>query len=100
MIRGSDRSAPGNPHGRSRSGLRDGLGQWPVAIMKMGWAQMAQKTVGIIFSGATGRLAQHQHLRNALLPILSEDGIPTANGDRILLVGRDDERLKAVSEAT
>lgn len=65
---------------------------------------MAQKNIGVIFNGATGRLAQHQHLRNALLPIIAEGGIPGANGDRImprvLLAGRDDARLKAVSEAT
>ncbi|MGI9354975.1 MAG: Gfo/Idh/MocA family protein [Rhizobiaceae bacterium] len=65
---------------------------------------MAQKEVGIIFNGATGRLAQHQHLRNALMPIIAEGGIPAANGERILprvlLVGRDSERLKAVSEVT
>ncbi|MFY0611472.1 MAG: Gfo/Idh/MocA family oxidoreductase [Hyphomicrobiaceae bacterium] len=65
---------------------------------------MTQRDVGVIFNGATGRLAQHQHLRNALMPIIAEGGIPAANGDRIsprlLLVGRDSARLKAVSDAT
>lgn len=65
---------------------------------------MARKEIGIIIGGATGRLAQHQHLRNALLPIIADGGIATASGDRIvprlLLVGRDDKRLQAVSMAT
>jgi predicted dehydrogenase len=43
-------------------------------------------------------------LRNALLPILREGGIALSNSDRsvprILLAGRDEQRLRAVSDST
>ena len=65
---------------------------------------MADRDVGIIFNGATGRLAQHQHLRNALLPIIEEGGITARNGDRIVprvvLAGRDEQRLSTVAETS
>jgi predicted dehydrogenase len=62
---------------------------------------MAQKTVGIIVHGATGRICSTQHLASALAPIRDEGGLP-AGADRIvpelLLVGRDARRLKEVAE--
>ena len=61
---------------------------------------MATQTIGIIVNGATGRIASTQHLANALIPIRDEGGL--AVGDdrvlpRLLLVGRDAERLAAVA---
>ncbi len=58
------------------------------------------KDVGIIVHGATGRICATQHLRNALVPMRDEGGL--AVGDetvvpRILLVGRNEERLAAVA---
>ncbi len=62
---------------------------------------MATRTIGIIVHGATGRIASTQHLKNALAPIRQEGGL--AVGDdrvvpRVILVGRDRERLAAVAK--
>src|SRR4051794_36186411 len=62
---------------------------------------MATKTIGIILNGATGRICSTQHLQNALVPIRNEGGL--AIGDdrivpRLLLVGRDAERVAAVAK--
>ena len=61
---------------------------------------MATQTIGIIVNGATGRIGSTQHLANALVPIIAEGGL--ALGDdrlvpRLLLVGRDADRLAAVA---
>jgi len=61
---------------------------------------MATQTIGIIVHGATGRIGSTQHLANALVPIIEEGGL--ALGDarllpRLLLVGRDADRLAAVA---
>ena len=63
---------------------------------------MARRTIGIIVHGATGRIGSTQHLANALIPIMEEGGL--ALGDdrlvpRLLLVGRDADRLAAVARA-
>jgi predicted dehydrogenase len=63
---------------------------------------MATQTIGIIVNGATGRIGSTQHLANALAPIIAEGGL--AIGDdrvlpRLLLVGRDGDRLAAVARA-
>jgi predicted dehydrogenase len=63
---------------------------------------MATQTIGIIVNGATGRIASTQHLANALVPVIAEGGL--ALGDdrvlpRLLLVGRDADRLAAVARA-
>src|SRR6266516_4316037 len=63
---------------------------------------MARRTIGIIVHGATGRIGSTQHLANALIPIIEEGGL--ALGDerllpRLLLVGRDADRLAAVARA-
>jgi len=63
---------------------------------------MATTTIGIIVNGATGRIGSTQHLQNALVAIRREGGL--AIGDdrvmpRLLLVGRDAERLAAAAKA-
>src|SRR3981081_1916171 len=63
---------------------------------------MATQTIGIIVNGATGRIGSTQHVANALVPIIKEGGL--ALGDdrlmpRLLLVGRDGDRLAAVARA-
>jgi predicted dehydrogenase len=63
---------------------------------------MATNTIGIIVNGATGRIGSTQHLQNALVAIRREGGL--AIGDdrvmpRVLLVGRDGERLAATAKA-
>lgn len=62
---------------------------------------MAAETIGIIVNGATSSIANRQHLAQALGPIIKEGGLPV--GDRtimpkLLLVGRDDGRLKTVAD--
>jgi predicted dehydrogenase len=63
---------------------------------------MATQTIGIIVNGATGRIGSTQHLANALVPIIAEGGL-ALGGDRLmprlLLVGRDADRLAAVARA-
>jgi predicted dehydrogenase len=63
---------------------------------------MATRTIGIIVNGATGRIGSTQHLANALVPIRDQGGLPIGNDrllPRLLLVGRDAERLAAVARA-
>jgi predicted dehydrogenase len=67
---------------------------------------MATRTIGIIVNGATGRIGSTQHLANALLPIMAEGGLELASRPgndrlmpRLLLVGRDADRLAAVARA-
>jgi predicted dehydrogenase len=63
---------------------------------------MAERRIGIIINGATGRMGTTQHMAN-LLAIANEGGLKLRNGDRLvpdlLLVGRDAERLKALAAA-
>jgi predicted dehydrogenase len=63
---------------------------------------MAQRRVGIIIHGATGRIGSTQHLR-ALLAIRGDGGVALRNGDRLvpdpLLAGRDPVKLKALADA-
>ena len=61
---------------------------------------MASQTFGIIVNGATGRIGSTQHLANALVPIIGEGGLVLDNDrliPRLLLVGRDHDRLAAVA---
>src|SRR5258706_13152621 len=64
------------------------------------WA-MAQRTVGIIINGATGRMGGI-HLKG-LLDIRAEGGLPLKGGDRLvpdpLLVGRNADTVKALADA-
>jgi predicted dehydrogenase len=60
---------------------------------------MATRTVGIILNGATSRIGSTQHLRNALAPIRAEGGLLVGADrvmPRVLLVGRDADRLGAL----
>jgi predicted dehydrogenase len=63
---------------------------------------MATQTIGIIFNGATGRIGSTQHLANALLPIIKETGLSLGDNrvlPKLLLVGRNGDRLAAVARA-
>src|SRR5215813_6935439 len=63
---------------------------------------MAERRIGVIINGATGRMGTTQHMAN-LLAIAAEGGLPLQNGDRLIpeltLVGRDAGRLKALAAA-
>ena len=60
---------------------------------------MANKTIGVVIDGATGRLGTTQHLR-ALLAIRGEGGLLLKSGDRLMpepmLLGRNAEKLAAL----
>jgi predicted dehydrogenase len=63
---------------------------------------MATRSIGIIVNGATGRIGSTQHLANALIPIIADGGLALGNErlmPRLLLVGRDADRLAAVARA-
>ncbi len=64
---------------------------------------MAERRIGIIVHGATGRMGTTQHLARALLAIRGEGGLALSNGDRLmpdpLLVGRDGGRLGALARS-
>ena len=63
---------------------------------------MAERRIGVIINGATGRMGTTQHMAH-LLAIAAEGGLPLQNGDRLIpeltLVGRDAGRLKALAAA-
>jgi predicted dehydrogenase len=67
-----------------------------------GDGKMTERRIGIIINGATGRMGKTQHVAN-LVAIAADGGLVLANGDRLipdpLLVGRDADRLKALSTA-
>jgi predicted dehydrogenase len=61
---------------------------------------MAAETLGIIVNGATGGVANRQHLGNALGPIIKEGGLRIGDRTvlpRLMLVGRNAESLKEVA---
>jgi predicted dehydrogenase len=61
---------------------------------------MPAETLGIIVNGATGGVANRQHLANALVPIIKEGGLDVGGRKvvpKLLLAGRDDGRLKEVA---
>jgi predicted dehydrogenase len=53
---------------------------------------MAQKTIGVIMNGVSGRMGYRQHLVRSILAIREQGGVPLSNGDRVqiepILVGR------------
>src|SRR5699024_12108207 len=66
-------------------------------------SHMATRRIGIIVNGATGRMGYRQHLVRSLLAIQEQGGVELADGDRLLpdllLVGRNEEKLRGVAEA-
>ena len=62
---------------------------------------MATRELGIILHGATGGICSFQHLRNSLVPIIAEGGLVVGDDaviPKLLLVGRNAERLAEVAE--
>ena len=64
---------------------------------------MAERRLGIIMNGVTGRMGMNQHLIRSVAAIRSEGGLRLANGDRLvldpILVGRNEEKLAALAQA-
>ncbi len=64
---------------------------------------MAERRLGIIMNGVTGRMGTNQHLVRSVLAIRDEGGIALKDGTRAvpdpLLVGRDKEKLAHLARA-
>ena len=64
---------------------------------------MAERRIGIIMHGVTGRMGMNQHLIRSIAAIRKDGGVPLANGDRIMpdpiLVGRNREKLEELAKA-
>jgi predicted dehydrogenase len=58
---------------------------------------MAQKSIGIIMNGATGRMGYRQHLVRSILAIREQGGVLLGSGERVqvepILVGRSEAKL-------
>jgi len=64
---------------------------------------MAERRLGIIMNGVTGRMGTNQHLVRSILAIRAEGGVALSNGDRAMpdpiLVGRDRDKLARLAKA-
>ncbi|WP_137181598.1 Gfo/Idh/MocA family protein [Roseomonas sp. AR75] len=64
---------------------------------------MAERRIGLIMNGVTGRMGMNQHLIRSIAAIRAEGGVKLANGDRVMpdpiLVGRNREKLEALAKA-
>jgi predicted dehydrogenase len=64
---------------------------------------MAERRLGIIMNGVTGRMGTNQHLVRSILAIRAQGGVALANGDRAMpdpiLVGRDRDKLARLAKA-
>lgn len=63
---------------------------------------MAERRLGLIMHGVTGRMGYNQHLVRSILAIRDQGGIQLRNGDRLVLdpiiVGRDREKIQRLAE--
>ena len=64
---------------------------------------MAEKRIGIIMNGVTGRMGTNQHLVRSILAIRKEGGVKLADGTRLMpdpiLVGRTANKVQALAQA-
>ncbi|HZF75752.1 MAG TPA: Gfo/Idh/MocA family oxidoreductase [Acetobacteraceae bacterium] len=64
---------------------------------------MAERRIGLIMHGVTGRMGMNQHLIRSVAAIRREGGVPLANGDRLMpdpvIVGRNREKLESLARA-
>lgn len=64
---------------------------------------MAERRVGIVMNGVTGRMGMNQHLIRSVAAIRAEGGLRLQSGDRVMpdpiLVGRNEEKLAALARA-
>jgi predicted dehydrogenase len=64
---------------------------------------MAERRLGIIMNGVTGRMGMNQHLIRSIVAIRSQGGVALADGDRVMpdpiLIGRNAERIRALALA-
>ncbi|MBA3518215.1 MAG: Gfo/Idh/MocA family oxidoreductase [Rhizobiales bacterium] len=64
---------------------------------------MAQRRLGLVMHGVTGRMGLNQHLVRSIVAIRREGGVLLSNGDRLLpdpiLVGRNADKIEALARA-
>jgi predicted dehydrogenase len=63
---------------------------------------MAERRIGLIMHGVTGRMGMNQHLIRSIVAIRGDDGVPLCNGDRLMpdpiIIGRNREKLEALAK--
>ena len=63
---------------------------------------MAERRIGLIMHGVTGRMGMNQHLIRSIVAIRQDGGVPLRNGDRLMpdpiIIGRNREKLEALAE--
>jgi predicted dehydrogenase len=64
---------------------------------------MAEKRLGIIMYGVTGRMGTNQHLERSIVAIRKQGGVRLADGTRVMpdpiLVGRNADKVQALARA-
>ena len=64
---------------------------------------MAERRLGIIMNGVTGRMGMNQHLIRSIVAIRSQGGVALADGDRVMpdpvLIGRNADKVRALAQA-
>lgn len=64
---------------------------------------MAERRLGIVMNGVTGRMGQNQHLVRSILAIRRQGGVVLSDGSRVMpdpiLVGRSEARIAALARA-
>jgi predicted dehydrogenase len=64
---------------------------------------MAQKRLGLIMNGVTGRMGMNQHLIRSIAAIRAQGGVALSNGDKVMpdpiLIGRNAEKIAALAKA-
>jgi predicted dehydrogenase len=64
---------------------------------------MAERQIGIVMHGVTGRMGLNQHLVRSILAIRKEGGVKLSNGDRLmpepLIVGRNPDKIERLAKA-
>jgi predicted dehydrogenase len=64
---------------------------------------MADKRLGIIMNGVTGRMGMNQHLTRSIMAIRAQGGVTLADGTRVMpdpiLVGRNADKVRRLAEA-
>src|SRR6478672_5959574 len=67
----------------------------------MGEMSMAQRTVGVIMNGVTGRMGYRQHLVRSILAIREQGGVALPDGETVypepILVGRSESKLATLA---
>lgn len=63
---------------------------------------MADRRLGIIMHGVTGRMGANQHLARSIIPLRDQGGVRLADGTRVIpdpiLVGRDAAKLEQLAK--